>query len=338
MSDVANYDGNDICLQCGQPVYNGIQMHEVCKIHKGFCADTMFIPSGVFIGSQAGYVYKSGKFGMGYYIDTPSETLISSAKSEMTACESALALQSEHLAYLLDYNRDSENWNIPEDMTVGPFKRDLDGNLVSSTPFILDMFQRELAKYHFRDSELLPPNMKFVFLERWLHSNPWLYQSFKKSVKTSVLPKKLYKNEVGTILAIVHMDGTNQQRLVSFLHVNLNADRSENWRPPDFFTYKNRLYADPETAYNIDCYIANSATPHECDQRKGFNTILRKMVISAASYIGLGRVISSPFSGAYSNGILDKLGFLTDRRSDKEQGNLRYLPLKVVDPYSEDTE
>ncbi len=215
-------------------------------------------------------------------------------------------------------------------MTHAPFKRDLAGNLVPSTPLILDTLQRELADHHFRDSELLPPHMKFVFLERWLQSQPWLYQSFKESVKTSVLPKKLHEDEVGTILAIIYMDGINPQRLVTFLHVNLNADRSGNWSQPDFFTYENHLYCDADTSYNIDCYLSNSGTLHECDQHKGYNTILRKMLISAGSYIGLGRLISAPLEGDDSIGILDKLGFQTE-------GKIRYLALKVVDPYSKTT-
>lgn len=228
----------------------------------------------------------------------------------------------------IDHNRRVEDWVLPEDLTTVPSRRDFQGNLVPNTPVILDIFQREIAQFHFRDCELLPPGMKFVFLERWFQEYPWLYPFFKRSVKTSILPKRLHDSEVGTILAIVYIDGINSQRLVTFLHVNLNADRTGNWRPPDMFTHGNRLYCDPDTAYNVDCYFANSGTPHECDQRKGYNTILRKLVISAGNYIGLGRVISAPFEGAYSNAILDKLGFLSD-------GKVRYLPLTVMEPPSQ---
>jgi hypothetical protein len=109
--------------------------------------------------------------------------------------------------------------------------------------------------------------------------------------------------EVGTIVAIVSSD----QRLVSFLHVNILSSNGCGWGNP---------FGDGK----LDCYLANSATLHECDQRKGYNTILRNFVIDAARHVGLERVVSAPLEGANSSGILDKLGFLSD-------GKVRYLDL-----------
>ena len=141
--------------------------------------------------------------------------------------------------------------------------------------------------------------MKLVFLEDWFVENPNDYKKFKRSVKTSILPKKMGNNEVGTIISIISTEG----RLVSFLHVNILAQNGcEN----------------SECLY--DCYLANSATPHEYDQRKGYNTILRNMVIDSARHASLRRVISAPLEGANSSGILEKLGFIED-------GKIRYFEL-----------
>lgn len=169
-------------------------------------------------------------------------------------------------------------------------------------PAILTFFKNKLT-YDFTNYHdmSLPSDMSLVLLEDWFENHQNLYKNFRRSVKTSVLPKKMVDGEVGTILAIVSTEG----RLVSFLHVNIHS--SNGW-------------GNPLGMGQLDCYLANSATPHECDQRKGYNTILRNFVIDAARHVGLTRAISAPLEGAYSSGILDKLGFLSD-------GKVRYLDL-----------
>lgn len=164
-------------------------------------------------------------------------------------------------------------------------------------PAILTSFKCKLTNDF--ANQPLPGDLHLVLLEDWFEHHPNLYKKFRRSVKTSVLPKKIADGEVGTILAIVSTD----QRLVSFLHVDILASNG----------CSNLLD-------RLDCYLANSATPHECDQRKGYNTILRNFVIDAARHVGLGRVVSAPLEGANSSGILDKLGFQSD-------GKLRYLVL-----------
>lgn len=164
---------------------------------------------------------------------------------------------------------------------------------------ILTSFKRKLVDNF--TNHLLPSDLHLVLLDDWFEHQPNLYKKFRRSVKTSVLPKKMADGEVGTIVAIV----SAHQRLVSFLHVDILA--SNGW-------------GNPLGEGRLDCYLANSATPHECDQRKGYNTILRNFVIDAARHVGLGRVVSAPLEGANSSGILDKLGFQSD-------GKIRYLDL-----------
>ena len=166
-------------------------------------------------------------------------------------------------------------------------------------PAILTSFKRKLLEDF--TNQLLPSDLHLVLLEDWFEHQPNLYKKFRRSVKTSVLPKKMADGEVGTIVTIVSAD----QRLVSFLHVNILS--SNGW-------------SNPFGEGKLDCYLANSATPHECDQRKGYNTILRNFVIDAARHVGLERVVSAPLEGANSSGILDKLGFRSD-------GKVRYLDL-----------
>ena len=166
------------------------------------------------------------------------------------------------------------------------------------SPAILASFKSKvLDDFANYSDQRLHGDMRLVVLEDWLEDHPNLYKKFRRSVKTSVLPKKMADGEVGTIVAIV----STEERLVSFLHVDI-------------------LSSNGLGEGQLDCYLANSATPHECDQRKGYNTILRNFVIDAARHVGLRRVVSAPLEGANSSGILDKLGFQSD-------GKVRYLDL-----------
>ena len=61
-------------------------------------------------------------------------------------------------------------------------------------------------------------------------------------------------------------------------------------------------------------YYTYSATPDPDSRGKGYNTRLRKHTLVWARSQGVEAIVSVPFPGAKSEGILRRLGFLQEGR------------------------
>lgn len=158
-------------------------------------------------------------------------------------------------------------------------------------------------------SEILP-GLLIVQLEKWMPLQPdcrYLQTQYQKSLPTYHLPRVTRLKNGHTILAVIN---PNTRRLISLLHCCLVP-----WNP-----------AVSSKVNNLpNClYLVYSETPNPLDRGKGLNTILRIIAIRGCQNDSLPFIVSLPYPGAKSSGVLDRLQF-------KTQGEIRYLPITNLD-------